>query len=311
MLARWRRCPPSPRRAGGAEHVCVCVWRDAARPAHACAGRRCGVCPPPPDDDEAEGGDPALAKSILLWFVSQAHAFGSKASQRAQSVGTRPVSARVPVPPSLSAMAAAAALTVAPAAGACSSAADCQLNGACVGGACRCAAAWTGEKKGATAARRREMEVGAVIKARWRKLWLGIRGGTCAPKMAPPPLFVRRAPVVPSPGAQCERLDLLPADPAKGGLRAEGVSSWGGSVLHDAGGDGLWHMFAAVMEGGCGLHAWRPNSAIAHATAADPEGPYTVRAPDGTVLIYHIGAGGNETGPGSDYATNCSAGCTG
>ena len=34
-------------------------------------------------------------------------------------------------------------------------------------------------------------------------------------------------------------------------------------------------MYAAVIEHGCGLAAWRPNSALGHATASSPEGPYT------------------------------------
>jgi hypothetical protein len=126
-------------------------------------------------------------------------------------------------------------------------------------------------------------------------------------------------------GQRCERLDLLPAS-AEAGLQDPRLSSWGGSVLQNTS-NGEWHMFAAVIERGCGLAAWRPNSALGHATApaGSPEGPYTfqslikphfahepvaVRAPDGTILIYHIGAGSNDTGPGSNYAANCTH-CTG
>ena len=79
-------------------------------------------------------------------------------------------------------------------------------------------------------------------------------------------------------------------------------------------------MYAAVIEHGCGLAAWRPNSALGHATATSPDGPFTLQrlikphfahepvaivSADGTILIYHIGAGTNDTGPGSDYAANC------
>eukprot|EP00947_MAST-08B_sp_MAST-8B-sp1_P000645 g645.t1 len=181
-------------------------------------------------------------------------------------------------------------------------------------------------------------------------------------------------------GDECQRLDLLPADPAAG-LQAKGsFSSWGGSVLREdhpshqeeeeeeeeeeadhrsdrpsdqssssssSGSNSssgtttttttttpTYHMFAAVMEHGCGLNAWRPNSAIGHATSrTGPAGPYqlqkiikphfahspeAVRAADGSWLIYHVGAGANDTRPCADpksaqcqFATNCSGGCTG
>jgi hypothetical protein len=39
--------------------------------------------------------------------------------------------------------------------------------------------------------------------------------------------------------------------------------------------------------------------------------PVALLTPDNQVLIYHIGAGDNATGPGSNYATNCSSHCTG
>jgi hypothetical protein len=147
-------------------------------------------------------------------------------------------------------------------------------------------------------------------------------------------------------GAECERLRLAPASP-HAGLQAPGVfSSWGGSVLRGDDGDDAvaaadgggsrrrhgsrtWHMYAAVMAHGCGLNAWRPNSQIGHATATDAAGPYTLRSiikphfahspdvvkGDGKWLIYHVGAGTNNTRPCPDpkastcqWATNCSAG---
>jgi len=134
-------------------------------------------------------------------------------------------------------------------------------------------------------------------------------------------------------GDDCERLNLLPAQ-ADAGLQAKGnFSSWGGSVQRDEV-TGVYHMFAAVMQHGCGLNAWRPNSAIGHATSpSHPAGPYAleslimphfahspqaVRDIDGTWLVYHVGAGSNNTAPCSNqssplcqYATNCSGGCTG
>ena len=153
--------------------------------------------------------------------------------------------------------------------GPCASAADCQLNGRCSGGRCECDSGWTGHS--------------------------------------------------------CQQLDLLPAT-VDAGLQDPKMSSWGGSVLQNKS-DGAWHMFAAVIENGCGLAAWRPNSALGHAVSrTGPTGPYrlvsglsgqyikphfahepvAVMAADGTILIYHIGAGKNETGPGSNYAANCS-----
>ena len=96
---------------------------------------------------------------------------------------------------------------------------------------------------------------------------------------------------------------------------------------------GTYHMFAAVMENGCGLNAWRPNSAIAHATSKTPAGPYefdriikshfahspdVVRGENGSWLVYHVGAGTNNTAPCPDprsqtcqFTRNCSHGCTG
>ena len=126
-------------------------------------------------------------------------------------------------------------------------------------------------------------------------------------------------------GEMCEVLNLLPAKP-DGGLQDPVLSSWGGSVLHNAT-DNTWHMYAAVIEHGCGLAAWRPNSALGHATSTTgPDGPFAFRRyikphfahepvavmlQDGTIGIWHIGAGNNETGPGSNYAANCSNHCTG
>eukprot|EP00041_Stephanoeca_diplocostata_P018731 m.395498 g.395498 ORF g.395498 m.395498 type:complete len:415 (+) comp21102_c0_seq5:197-1441(+) len=125
-------------------------------------------------------------------------------------------------------------------------------------------------------------------------------------------------------GRNCHRMDLLPA-PEKNGLQDTHLSSWGGSVLHNNS-EGTWHMYVAIIENSCGLAAWRPNSAIGHATSSYPAGPYTlrniikphfahepstVRAPDGTILIYHIGAGQNATNHASGYAKNCTHRCTG
>eukprot|EP00040_Diaphanoeca_grandis_P016733 m.86708 g.86708 ORF g.86708 m.86708 type:complete len:403 (-) comp25991_c0_seq2:154-1362(-) len=135
-------------------------------------------------------------------------------------------------------------------------------------------------------------------------------------------------------GDDCERLRLLPAKP-NAGFQPNGkldiYSSWGSSVVQV---DGTYHMFAAVMQNGCGLDAWRPNSAIGHATSALADGPYELveiikhhfahsphvvyDASDGLYLIYHVGAGKdnmlpctNTSSSKCEWATNCSNGCTG
>lgn len=132
-------------------------------------------------------------------------------------------------------------------------------------------------------------------------------------------------------GDDCHLLKLLPADP-HAGLQATGnFSSWGGSVERD--GTGTYHMYVAVMAAHCGLNAWRPNSQIGHATSSTPAGPYklqriilphfahspdVVRGVDGEWLVYHVGAGTNNTTHCPDpaantcrWTTNCSRGCTG
>lgn len=82
-------------------------------------------------------------------------------------------------------------------------------------------------------------------------------------------------------GETCGLLDLddmAPnAPPAYGQIPSAsttGVSTWGGSVIHDPNDPHVWHMFAAEMALGCGLNAWGRNSVIVHATSTDPMGPY-------------------------------------
>ena len=125
-------------------------------------------------------------------------------------------------------------------------------------------------------------------------------------------------------GERCHELALLPAE-MSAGLQDPHLSTWGGSVLHNAT-DGTWHMYAAVIENECGLSSWRPNSAIGYANATSPTGPFTLqriikphfahepvalRTPEGLVAIWHIGAGAGEVGPTSNYAWNCTNHCTG
>eukprot|EP01065_Artemidia_motanka_P007714 TRINITY_DN13857_c0_g1_i1.p1 TRINITY_DN13857_c0_g1~~TRINITY_DN13857_c0_g1_i1.p1 ORF type:complete len:423 (+),score=70.87 TRINITY_DN13857_c0_g1_i1:33-1301(+) len=79
-------------------------------------------------------------------------------------------------------------------------------------------------------------------------------------------------------GQRCEVLVRLPAYPEGGyqsphdpGARAN-VSSWGGSVIRDE--NGTYHMYAAEMDGRCGIEWWEPNSQVVHAVSDSPEGPY-------------------------------------
>ena len=111
-------------------------------------------------------------------------------------------------------------------------------------------------------------------------------------------------------GASCGTLQLQPVDPLKQGLRARGVSSWGGSVAWDEM-HNEYVMFVSVFTAGCGLNSWTRNSAIARASSATAEGPYTLQeivkphfahspqvvrnAKTGKWLLYHIGAGSNRS----------------
>jgi hypothetical protein len=53
-----------------------------------------------------------------------------------------------------------------------------------------------------------------------------------------------------------------PAEPATAMFTDDAnTSSWGGSILQDET-TGLWHMFAAEMQGGCGIGSWQTNSQV-------------------------------------------------
>ena len=107
-------------------------------------------------------------------------------------------------------------------------------------------------------------------------------------------------------GPGCQTLALQPAPPTSD-LRLPNVSTWGMGTVHT---HGAWHGFFAEMEEGCGLTAWETNSLIAHAVAPSPNGPWkrvgetsgvwshnpaTAVAPDGTLLLFHIGSGSGGT----------------
>ena len=117
-------------------------------------------------------------------------------------------------------------------------------------------------------------------------------------------------------GSQCTTLDLGPAPP-DGAVRRSGWSTWGGSPIRAA--DGRIHLFLSQMANQCSLGTWQNNSLVVHAISDNITGPYTInedelvlppfhhnpsvqRAPDGTYLIYCIGAmaGSCPDGPSSN-----------
>jgi len=105
-------------------------------------------------------------------------------------------------------------------------------------------------------------------------------------------------------GADCHELRLLPAaPPGEQAFCHFNDSTWGGTVLRDGG--GVYHLWFSEMSNNCSLKLYGTVSRIVHATAASPAGPFmresvalpvfghnpqAVRAPDGTFLLYHIGA---------------------
>ena len=130
-------------------------------------------------------------------------------------------------------------------------------------------------------------------------------------------------------GEQCGQLALLPARPGAG-LRAPGNSSWGAHISWDAEHQ-EYVMFVSVFQGGCGLHAWNTNSAIARATSARADGPYIIQeivkghfahSPEvlrnsaGEWLLYNVGAGDGPSlcaagrGASCAYVEGCSGGCS-
>ena len=165
----------------------------------------------------------------------------------------------------------------------CKTSLDCSLNGACgAGGVCECDQGWTGR---------------------------------C-----------------------CGSLNLAPVDYANtgGGYRHPSTSTWGGNIFRNAS-TGRFSMLIAEMKpagtptdpgaGSCGLTTWGSNSQITHVEASSLGGPYTRKevavpvwahnpivrqAPDGTLVLWHIGGGGapaNATPPKGYCALNGTSPC--
>jgi hypothetical protein len=56
-------------------------------------------------------------------------------------------------------------------------------------------------------------------------------------------------------GRECSSLNLLPVNLNQRGLKENGKSTWGGSILKGKD-DAKWYMWAAEMVDGCGLTSW-------------------------------------------------------
>ena len=79
-------------------------------------------------------------------------------------------------------------------------------------------------------------------------------------------------------GEDCAALNLAPIGSAAD-IRsivepAENRTRWGGSVVHDTDGDGMYHLFAAEMAEGCSLGVWTFKSQVVHAVGNSSAGPF-------------------------------------
>jgi hypothetical protein len=92
-------------------------------------------------------------------------------------------------------------------------------------------------------------------------------------------------------GIDCGLLDLLPASRSEG-LKLAYTSTWGGSIIAEdsgssSGDDVVYHMYASLIGGHCGLDTWKGNSQVVHATSVGSvTGPYTlVEDQDGNEIV--------------------------
>lgn len=105
-------------------------------------------------------------------------------------------------------------------------------------------------------------------------------------------------------GTTCDSLNLLPAQEVAS-YREPKTATWGANIVHNEA-DDTYHIWFAEMVNHCGLTSWLHNSQIVHAVAPSPNGPWTrkevavnvwshnpivVKAPDGTLVMFHIGDG--------------------
>lgn len=125
-------------------------------------------------------------------------------------------------------------------------------------------------------------------------------------------------------GGDCSALKIATVNASSGRNGLPVSSSWGGNALLV---DGVYHLFYSVRRllgpastspftlrgsqriigDNCTLNQWETNSACWRATSLNPAGPFVdaeqvmgafchntvpARAPDGTILVFHIGYGG-------------------
>ncbi|KAI9736135.1 MAG: hypothetical protein M1834_001019 [Cirrosporium novae-zelandiae] len=74
----------------------------------------------------------------------------------------------------------------------------------------------------------------------------------------------------------CGALDLYPATRNTGyNQTSNGISSWGGKIIHDPSDPQTFHLFAEEFTYGCGLDSWSPYSRVIRAESnTGPAGPY-------------------------------------
>lgn len=119
----------------------------------------------------------------------------------------------------------------------------------------------------------------------------------------------------------CSQINLMPSRPGhvKVFPGEANWSSWGAQIIYM---QGTYHMYAARMANHCGLNSWWCNSEIVHAESDTPDGLFRTEgtvvlpfahnpavgvAKDGTIVIYHIGAGKTMMGKQG----NCTNGTSG
>jgi hypothetical protein len=76
-------------------------------------------------------------------------------------------------------------------------------------------------------------------------------------------------------GHNCQHLALQPVPKIAGYGWNPNITSWGGSIYHNASDPtGLYHLYVTEETDGKGLNSWISNSQIIHAVATAPSGPY-------------------------------------
>lgn len=107
-------------------------------------------------------------------------------------------------------------------------------------------------------------------------------------------------------GDECGQIDLAPA-PVHMGYQNASASTWGGLPVRL---NGVWHLYASMMVGGCPLGTFNNNSAVAHFVSTTDSflGPYMYNdtvvdafahnaaprvLPDGSIGLWFIGYNGH------------------